>query len=183
MRVLAFQRLEVEQRPFACAVHHVAEGLGFCGHGGGVSWQRKGIDVLELRFNLTWLSTFGHAQVHSRELSPWNTLKWIALLFLLSFILWVTEQVLVSDAFDNTFLYHDDLFYPLRSALGGILWVTNKLILDALLLRMNSDARKSSRVPRFFTALAGKSTSLSDILCNILRKRASQIDLPQKDTK
>lgn len=34
MRVLAFQSTEVVPRPLPGAVHHVAEYLGFCGHGG-----------------------------------------------------------------------------------------------------------------------------------------------------
>ena len=52
--------------------------------------------------------------------------------FILNFILWCAEQVLLSTNFEKSFLYQDENYKILIIILGAILWTTNKLLLDIL---------------------------------------------------
>src|SRR5690606_10281627 len=67
--------------------------------------------------------------VHSRM---WSTVG-----FVLNFILWTTELVqleyLLDESSTHRLLYHDDSYYWLRFVLGGLLWSTNKLVLDEVI--------------------------------------------------
>jgi predicted neutral ceramidase superfamily lipid hydrolase len=50
--------------------------------------------------------------------------------FLLNFILWVAEQVNLEKLFQDTFVYRGTDFGITVTVLGGLLWTTNKLLLD-----------------------------------------------------
>jgi hypothetical protein len=57
--------------------------------------------------------------------------------FMLNFFLWTFELVELEHLLEGTtvyrFLYHTDELYALRFILGGLLWATNKLILDIVI--------------------------------------------------
>jgi hypothetical protein len=62
---------------------------------------------------------------------------WSTASFVLNFILWTTEFVQLEHLLDDTsmhrLLYHNDSYYWLRFVLGGLLWSTNKLVLDKVI--------------------------------------------------
>jgi predicted neutral ceramidase superfamily lipid hydrolase len=66
--------------------------------------------------------------------------------FTLNFILWVAEQVSLSSQFHDTFLYQNDNFRVTVVILGGLLWATNKLLLDKLFIKLKADASSSNRL-------------------------------------
>lgn len=69
---------------------------------------------------------YGLTAVHGR--------MWSIVGFILNFVLWTTELVQLEHLLDGSathrFLYHNDDYYALRFILGGVLWATNKLIID-----------------------------------------------------
>ena len=71
---------------------------------------------------------YGLTAIHGRA---WSTLG-----FVVNLILWVTELVQLEHQLDGSsihrLLYHNDNYYALRFMLGGILWATNKLAIDAI---------------------------------------------------
>ena len=85
---------------------------------------------------------YGLTTVHGRI---WSTVG-----FVLNFILWTTELVQLEHLLDGSsihdLLYRDDSYYWLRFVLGGMLWATNKVILDEVIDRIvgKNDATVSS---------------------------------------
>ena len=57
---------------------------------------------------------------------------WTALSFVLNFILWTFEQVIIEKNFHDTFIYKGDNYKIGVLILGGLLWVTNKILIDKL---------------------------------------------------
>lgn len=74
------------------------------------------------------------AQVTYYWLTSTNHLKHAILNFILNFFLWITELVQLEHLLDGTgihrIIYRSDELYVLRSLLGGILWASNKLLID-----------------------------------------------------
>jgi hypothetical protein len=65
---------------------------------------------------------------------------WSTVGFVLNFIFWTTELVqlehLLEGSSAHRLLYHNDSYYWMRFVLGGILWVTNKLVFDLIIDRI-----------------------------------------------
>ena len=72
------------------------------------------------------------AQIYFYNLMTYFSFSKSLLHFILNFILWCVEQVLVSTNFEKSFLYQDENYKFLIIILGAILWATNKLLLDIL---------------------------------------------------
>ncbi|MBK6776127.1 MAG: hypothetical protein IPG74_09900 [Flavobacteriales bacterium] len=72
---------------------------------------------------------YGLTAVHGRL---WSTIS-----FVVNFILWVTELVQLEHLLEGSSthrpLYYNDSYYWLRFVLGGLLWATNKLVLDFII--------------------------------------------------
>lgn len=62
---------------------------------------------------------------------------WSTISFVVNFILWVTELVQLEHLLEGSsaygLVYHNDSYYWLRFALGGVFWATNKLVLDLII--------------------------------------------------
>ena len=71
----------------------------------------------------------------------WSTINFVA-----NFILWVTELVqlehLLEGSSAHRLFYHNDSYYWLRFALGGVFWATNKLVLDLIVDRILGKRRE-----------------------------------------
>lgn len=65
--------------------------------------------------------------------------------FILNFVLWGLEQVLISTNFEKTFLYQDENYKALIVVIGGILWTANKLLLDTIFKTFNSRAAEMNK--------------------------------------
>ncbi len=80
---------------------------------------------------------YGFTSVHGRS---WSTIS-----FVVNFILWVTELVqlehLLEGSSAHRLIYHNDSFYWLRFVLGGVLWATNKLVLDLIIDRITGKGK------------------------------------------
>ena len=67
-------------------------------------------------------------------LTAFHGRAWSTIGFFVNLILWATELVQLEQQLDGSslhrFLYHNDDFYALQFVLGGILWATNKLVID-----------------------------------------------------
>ena len=57
---------------------------------------------------------------------------WTALSFIVNFILWTFEQVVIEKTFHDSFIYKGDNFKIGALILGGLFWVTNKILIDKL---------------------------------------------------
>ncbi len=57
---------------------------------------------------------------------------WTVLSFIINFILWTFEQVVFEKNFQDSFIYKGDNFKVGALILGGLLWVTNKILIDKL---------------------------------------------------
>jgi hypothetical protein len=57
---------------------------------------------------------------------------WTALSFIVNFILWTFEQVVIEKNFHDSFIYKGDNFKIGALILGGLFWVTNKILIDKL---------------------------------------------------
>ena len=57
---------------------------------------------------------------------------WTVLSFIVNFILWTFEQVVIEKNFHDSFIYRGDNFKAGALILGGLLWVTNKILIDKL---------------------------------------------------
>ncbi|MES2620983.1 MAG: hypothetical protein V4615_09025 [Bacteroidota bacterium] len=58
---------------------------------------------------------------------------WTVLSFIVNFILWTFEQVVIEKNFHDSFIYKGDNFKIGALILGGLLWVTNKILIDKLI--------------------------------------------------
>ena len=59
-------------------------------------------------------------------------LGWTVLSFILNFILWTFEQVQIYKNFEDSFIYKENNYGTEALILGGLLWVTNKILIDKL---------------------------------------------------
>lgn len=57
---------------------------------------------------------------------------WTVLSFILNFILWILEQVIIEKNLHDSFIYQGENWKIGAYILGGLLWVTNKILLDYL---------------------------------------------------
>ncbi len=71
---------------------------------------------------------------------------WTALSFIANFILWTLEQVVIEKTFHDTFIYQGENWKIGAYILGGLLWVTNKILIDQLLNLNKSINRQTSKI-------------------------------------
>lgn len=71
---------------------------------------------------------------------------WTALSFILNFILWTLEQVVIEKNFHDSFIYQGENWKIGAYVLGGLLWVTNKILIDQLLNLNKSINRQTSKL-------------------------------------
>ena len=71
-------------------------------------------------------------------------LSWTILSFVLNFVLWTTEQVIIERTFHDSFIYQGGDWKLGVYILGGFLWVTNKIILDKLISLKKSIHKQTS---------------------------------------
>jgi len=77
---------------------------------------------------------------------------WLTILsFILNFILWVAEQVNIESYFHDTFFYQDDNLRYAVIVLGGLLWATNKLIIDKLFSVLKANLSLINRIEKIWT--------------------------------
>jgi hypothetical protein len=57
-------------------------------------------------------------------------LAWTVLSFILNFVFWTFEQVILEKNFHESFIYSGDHSQLGVFTLGGFLWVTNKIVID-----------------------------------------------------
>ena len=57
---------------------------------------------------------------------------WTVLSFILNFILWTFEQVIIEKTFHDSIIYNGENGKLGVYILGGLLWVTNKILIDKL---------------------------------------------------
>lgn len=69
---------------------------------------------------------------------------WTISSFIINFILWTIELVVLEKSFHNTWIYQDSKIASI--VLGGILWATNKILLDKLFLLNKSMTIKTSKL-------------------------------------
>ena len=85
---------------------------------------------------------------------------WLAILsFILNFVLWTAEQVNLESTFHDTFFYQDKNFRYAVIVLGGLLWGTNKLLLDKIFERFNFKMRASNRLDNLWTSVTKKQST------------------------
>ena len=71
---------------------------------------------------------------------------WTALNFIMNFILWTFEQVVLEKNFHDSFIYKGDNFKIGVLILGGLLWVTNKILIDKLFDLNKSIHKQTSKI-------------------------------------
>jgi hypothetical protein len=71
---------------------------------------------------------------------------WTALSFIMNFILWTFEQVVLEKNFHDSFIYKGDNFKIGVLILGGLLWVTNKILIDKLFDLNKSIHKQTSKI-------------------------------------
>lgn len=69
---------------------------------------------------------------------------WTVLSFILNFILWTFEQVIIEKSFHDSFIYQSENWKIGAYILGALLWVINKILIDELFKFNKSIHRKSS---------------------------------------
>lgn len=72
--------------------------------------------------------------------------SWTALSFIMNFILWTFEQVIIEKTFHDSFIYQGENWKVGAYLLGGLLWVTNKLLIDQLFDLNKYIKRQTSRI-------------------------------------
>jgi hypothetical protein len=70
---------------------------------------------------------------------------WTVLSFTVNFILWTFEQVVIEKNFHDSFIYNGDNYKMGALILGGLLWVTNKILIDQL-LALNKSIHKQTSI-------------------------------------
>lgn len=73
-------------------------------------------------------------------------LGWTVLSFVLNFILWTFEQVIIEKIFHDSFIYQRENWKIGAYILGGLLWVTNKILIDHLFNFNKSIHRQTSKI-------------------------------------
>ena len=71
---------------------------------------------------------------------------WTALSFIVNFILWTLEQVVIEKTFQDSFIYQGENWKIGAYVLGGLLWVTNKILIDQVLNLNKSINRQTSKL-------------------------------------
>lgn len=71
---------------------------------------------------------------------------WTALSFFVNFILWTLEQLAIEKTFHDSFIYQGENWKIGAYVLGGLLWVTNKILIDQLLNLNKSINRQPSKL-------------------------------------
>ena len=71
---------------------------------------------------------------------------WTVLSFILNFILWTFEQVIIEKTFHDSIIYNGENWELGVYILGGLLWVTNKILIDKLFDLNKSIHKQSSRI-------------------------------------
>ena len=71
---------------------------------------------------------------------------WTVLSFILNFILWTFEQVTIEKNFHDSFIYKGDNYKIGVLILGGLLWVTNKILIDKLFDLSKSINKQTSKI-------------------------------------
>lgn len=71
---------------------------------------------------------------------------WTALSFIVNFILWTLEQVIIEKNFHDSIIYKGENWKIGAIVLGGLLWVTNKILIDQLLNLNKSINRQTSKI-------------------------------------
>jgi hypothetical protein len=71
---------------------------------------------------------------------------WTALSFILNFILWTFEQVIIEKAFHESIIYSGENWKVGAYILGGLLWVTNKILIDKLFDLNKSIHKQTSKI-------------------------------------
>jgi hypothetical protein len=71
---------------------------------------------------------------------------WTVLSFVLNFILWTIEQVVIEKNFHDSFIYQGEKWKIGAYVLGGLLWVTNKILIDQLFDLNKSNQRQTSKI-------------------------------------
>ena len=69
-----------------------------------------------------------------------------SLSFLFNFVLWLLEQVLIEKNFHDSFIYKGTNYKIGVFILGGLLWVTNKILIDKLFGFNKSIYKKKSKI-------------------------------------
>jgi hypothetical protein len=71
---------------------------------------------------------------------------WTVLSFVLNFVLWTIEQVVIEKNFHDSFIYQGEKWKIGAYVLGGLLWVTNKILIDQLFDLNKSIQRQTSKI-------------------------------------
>lgn len=71
---------------------------------------------------------------------------WTVLSFVINFIIWTIEQVVIEKNFHDSFIYQDENWKIGSYVLGGLLWVTNKILIDQLFDLNKSIKRQTSKI-------------------------------------
>ena len=72
--------------------------------------------------------------------------SWSTLSFIINFILWIFEQYSFEMAFQDSIIYQGENWKLGAYVLGGLFWVTNKILIDQLLSLNTSIYRKTSKI-------------------------------------
>ena len=73
-------------------------------------------------------------------------LGWTVLSFILNFVLWTFEQVIIEKTFHDSFIYSGENWKIGTYILGGLLWVTNKIVIDQLFNLNKSIYKQTSKI-------------------------------------
>ena len=71
---------------------------------------------------------------------------WTVLSFVLNFVLWTIEQVVIEKNFHDSFIYQGEKWKIGAYVLGGLLWVTNKILIDQLFDLNKSIQRQTCKI-------------------------------------
>lgn len=71
---------------------------------------------------------------------------WSILSFILNFILWIFEQVIIEKTFHDSIIYKGENWNVGVYILGGLLWVTNKILIDKLFDLNKSIHKQRSKI-------------------------------------
>lgn len=82
-------------------------------------------------------------------LTSHHNVWWTLLSFISNFVLWTFEQVQIEKNFHDSFIYQGENYKIGVLILGGMLWVTNKIIIDKLLAINKSTNSKMSRMDAY----------------------------------
>ncbi len=77
------------------------------------------------------------------------TIGWTVLSFIINFILWTAEQVLIEKKLHDTILYQEDgIAQVFVLTLGALLFAFNKILIDLILISVGVNCKKEMRIER-----------------------------------